>query len=392
MPDDHEWTPLRDDEGSASSLLDEGMTRSELLGRSARLGLGALAATSLSGLIELGGPALAGAATRATKLKKIAVIEQQFGTFFTENFNKPLDAFMKTTAASGWSDTFGNENNTVTTGINLLNQYAAANYGVLILSTGDQMSAWEHAVGQVVKAGHIFINHCTQAVTGATQNVLFSHKQSGIDVGNASIVWAKKNNISSPVVALIGNLSDAQGRKRTDAAWDTIKAKYPNAKLAGQVQGIGTPDGGKAAANLLSAHPDINMLITFNTLAGLAALTSAQHAGKTDRNKFLLATTDTEVATLKLIADNNSIYQINWGAFFPASMILMAKDAMANFAGKKIKPTRLLFGLAIDDPPKAKSFNTIAFNPLDPKYSYVYTKYFKYLDTPVKTAQVPAGQ
>src|SRR5712691_1526489 len=180
MPHDHEWTPLRDDEGSASSLLDEVMTRSELLVRSGRLGLGALAATSLSGLIELGGPALAGAATRANKLQKIATIEQQFGTFFTENFNKPLDAFMKTKEASGWSDTFGNENNSVTTGINLLNQYAAANYGVLILSTGDQMSAWEHAVGQVVKAGHIFINHCTQAVTSATQNVLFSHKQSGI--------------------------------------------------------------------------------------------------------------------------------------------------------------------------------------------------------------------
>jgi hypothetical protein len=70
----------------------------------------------------------------------------------------------------------------------------------------------------------------------------------------------------------------------------------------------------------------------------------------------------------------------------------MAKDAMAKFAGKPIKPTRLLFGLALDDPPKAKSFNTIAFSPLDPKYSYVFNKYFKYLDTPVKTAQVPPGQ
>jgi len=386
MPDDHDWTPPPD-ESTTTAPGHGGMTRGELLSRSARVGLGALGASTL---LDLGLPALASGATRATKLQKIAVVEQQFGTFFTENFNKPLDAYLKT--KPGWSDTFGNENNTVTTGINLLNQYAAANYGVLILSTGDQMSAWAHAVGEVVKNGSIFINHSTQGVTGATQNVLFSHKQAGIGVGTAAVAWAKRNNVTKPVVGLIGNLSDAQGKKRTQWAWNTIKASIPAASLAGQVQGIGTTDGGTAAANLLSAHPDINMLVTFNTLAGLAALTSATHAGKTNRNTFLLATTDFEDATLKLIAANNSIYQINWGTYFPASMILMAKDAMTKFAGKPIMPTRLLFGLAIDNPAAAKSFDTIAFNPLDPKYAYVYTKYFKYLDTPVKTAQVPPGQ
>lgn len=388
---DRDWTPTPDGEESLAPLFGEGrMTRGDMLSGSARLALGALGATALPGLLDLGLPAIAGAANQASKLKKIAVVEQQFGTFFTENFNKPLGQYLK--KKPGWSDTFGNENNSVTTGINLLNQYAAANYGVLILSTGDEMSAWQHAVGKVVKQGAIFINHSTQGVTGATQNVLFSHKQAGVDVGNASVAWARRNHITKPVVGLIGNLSDAQGRKRTDWAWKTVKAKLPQARLVGQVQGIGTPDGGKAAANLLSAHPDINMLITFNTLAGLAALTSAQHAGKNNRNQFLLATADSEVASLKLIADHNSIYQINWGAFFPASMILMARDAMAKFAGKRIKPTRLIFGEAIDTPAAAKSFNTITFNPLNPKYAYVFKKYFKYLDTPVKTAHVPHGQ
>ena len=278
------------------------------------------------------------------------------------------------------------------TGINLLNQYAASGYKILMLSTGDEMSAWQHAVQQVTKSGSIFINHSTQAVSGATQNVLFSHKQAGVDVGNATVAWCKKHNISAPVVGLIGNLSDAQGRKRTDWAWKTIKAKLPNAKLAGQVQGIDTPSAGKAAANLLSAHPDINVLITFNTLAGTGALTSAQHAGKTDRNTFFLGTTDFEDATLKLIAAGNSIYQANWGAFFPASMVLMAKDGIAKANGKAIKPTRLLFGLTIVTPEQAKSFNKIAFDPLNPKYAYVFTKYFKYLSTPTATGKVPPGQ
>jgi ABC-type sugar transport system substrate-binding protein len=364
---------------------DSTTTRAGFLGGAAKLGAaGALGGGAL--------PALLGAssAAAAVKSKKIAVIEQQFGTFFTVNFNKPAQAFIK--KSPGWSVTFGNENNTVTTGINLLNSYVSQGYGVLILSTGDNMSAWETQVKKAVDSGAVFINHCTQAVSGATQNVLFSHKQAGVDVGNASVVWAKKNNITQPVVALIGNLSDAQGRKRTDWAWKTIKAKLPNAKLAGQAQGIGTPDGGKAAANLLAAHPDINMLVTFNTLAGLAALTEATHAGKTDRNKFLLATADSEDASLKLIADANSVYQVNWGAFFPASMIMMLKDAMKLDAGKKIPPTRLILGLTITTPAQAKSFGTITFDPLNPKYAYVFNKYFKYLDTPTKTAQVPPGQ
>jgi ABC-type sugar transport system substrate-binding protein len=384
MGQDHEWTSP--DEGGLTADDVTQLTRGSLLKRA---GLGLLGASAIPGLVEAGLPSIASARTLA-RLQKIAVIEQQFGTFFNDNFNKPAKQYVG--IHPPWSVTFGNENNTVTTGINLLNQYNAQNYGVLILSTGDNMSAWEKSVGQVVKSGAIFINHCTQAVTGATQNVLFSHKQSGIDVGNASVKWAKRNHVANPVVGLIGNLSDAQGKKRTDWAWNTVKAKMPNAKLAGQVQGIGTTDGGQAAANLLSAHPDINMLITFNTLAGLAARTSAQHAGKTDRNTFLLATADSEDASLKLIAANNDIYQINWGAFFPASMILMLRDAAVAFKGGRIMPTRLIFGETIDTPAAAKSFTTITFNPLEPSYNYVFKKYFKYENVPVKTAQVPPGQ
>jgi len=385
MGQDHEWTPAPDEDGLTPEDVAM-LTRGGLLKRA---GLGLLGAAAIPTLLEAGFPSLASART-AARLQKIAVIEQQFGTFFNDNFNKPAKQYVGT--KEGWSVTFGNENNSVTTGINLLKQYDAQNYGVLILSTGDQMSAWEKSVGDVVKNGAIFINHCTQAVSGATQNVLFSHKQSGVDVGNASVAWAKRNGITEPVVGLIGNLSDAQGKKRTDWAWKAVKAKLPNAKLAGQVQGIGTTDGGQAAANLLSAHPDINMLITFNTLAGLAARTSAQHAGKTDRTKFLLATADSEDASLKLIADNDDIYQINWGAFFPASMIMMLRDAAVAFKGGKIKPTRLIFGQTIDTPSKAQNFSKITFNPLEPTYNYVFKRYFKYENNPVKTAQVPPGQ
>jgi len=331
------------------------------------------------------------ARTAASKVKNIAVIEQAFAPFFTENFQIPLTQYLKKDQ-KGWTQTFGNENNTVPTGINLLNEYAAADDAILILSTGDDMTAWQTAVEKVVKEGSLFINHSTQGVSGATQNVLFSHKQSGIDVGNAAVAWCKKNNVSAPVVGLLGNLSDSQGSKRTTWAWNTIKAKLPKSTLAGSVQAIDTPSGTTGSANLLSAHPTINVMICFNTLAGVGALTSAKLAGKTNRNSFFLGCTDSEDQTLKLIAAQNSIMQANWGAFFPASMILMARDGIKKFNGGSIPPTRLIFGLTITTAAEAKSFDTITFDPLNPKYAYVFTKYFRYLSTPTGTAQVPPGQ
>jgi ABC-type sugar transport system substrate-binding protein len=379
-------------------MLDEQVPRSDFFKRMAG---GAIGLSGLGAFLGTLGSSGAVAMAASGKTKKIGVIEQAFAPFFTENFQQPLAKYLSTdkgslatttTAPSGWGYVFGNENNTVPTGIQLLQEYAAQNYGGLILSTGDEMTAWQHAVKQVTAGGAIFINHSTQAVAGATQNTLFSHKGAGIGIGDAAVAWAKKNGITKPVVALIGNLTDAQGSKRTTWAWKTIKAAFPDATLAGQVQGIDLPTGTTGAANLLSAHPDINILIVFNTIAGIGALSSATHAGKTDRNKFYLGITDFEDQTLKLIAGGKSIIQSNWGTYFPASMVLMARDIINHYNGKPIYPTRLLLGEAIVTPTEATSFDKIAFDPLNPAYSYVYTKYFKYLPNAMGTGQVPPGQ
>ena len=206
MANDDETHGASDLEGPAWESAS--FARSALFARAAKL---AAAGGALGGLGALANPLSAFAAPTAGG--KIAVIEQQFGTFFTDNFNKPAQQYMKTSSPAGAARSAtrttrsrpGSTSSTSTT---------PPNYGVLMLSTGDQMSAWETSVaaGRQERAA-IFINHCTQAVTGATQNVLFSHKQAGVDVGNASVAWAKRNNITNPVVGLIGNLSDAQGKQ-----------------------------------------------------------------------------------------------------------------------------------------------------------------------------------
>ena len=59
---------------------------------------------------------------------------------------------------------------------------------------------------------------------------------------------------------------------------------------------------------------------------------------------------------------------------------------------KAIYPTRLIYGLTLTTPEEAKSFDTIAYDPLNPKYAYIYKQAFHYLNTPTKTGQVPPGQ
>jgi len=328
----------------------------------------------------------------ASRAQKIGVIEVGFSPFFTQIFQVPMANYLKHYNIP-WSLTFGNENGSIPTGNQLYNQYVAANYGMLVLSTGDEMTAWQSTVDKSVAQGVVFINHSTQAVTGATQNTLFSHKQGGIDMGKAAIAWAHKNHITAPVVALLGNLADPQGSKRTHWAWLTIKQAFPNATLAGSANAYATAaDGATAASNLLAAHPNINMMISFDTIAGVGALSSCHNAGKNDRNQFFLGCVDAEDATLKMIADSNSVMQANFGSFFAYSGIMMIADGMAAHAGKAIYPTRLIYGLTLTTPEEAKSFDTIAYDPLNPKYAYIYKQAFHYLNTPTKTGQVPPGQ
>jgi ABC-type sugar transport system substrate-binding protein len=391
---DEDWA------GFLESLSATTSTRGGFLSNAAKmaavLGVGGAAAGALarasSASPRAAGPNSYAKGNYASRAQKMGIIEVGFSPFFTQIFQDPMAAYIKAKNIP-WSLTFGNENGSIPTGTELYNQYVAANYGMLVLSTGDEMSAWQSTVDKSVAQGVVFINHSTQAVTGATQNTLFSHKQGGIDMGQAVIAWAHKNHITAPVVGLLGNLADPQGNKRTLWAWKTIQAAFPNATLAGSVNAYASAsDGETGAANLLAAHPNINVMVSFATIAGVGALTACTHAGKTDRNQFFLGCVDAEDATLKLIADGNSVMQANFGSFFAYSGIMMIRDGIKAHAGKPIYPTRLIYGLTITTPEEAKSFDTIAYDPLNPKYAYIYNKAFHYLDTPVATGQVPPGQ
>ena len=271
-----------------AALADRPTRRSDFLSGAGKLTVAGLGLGGLAGALAGGAAARTASLAASSRLKKIGVIEVTFSPFFTQNFQNPMKAYLKKNQP-GWGHVRQREQHGADRH-HLLNQYIAANYGVLFLSTGDQMSAWQHAVQKAIKQGAIFINHSHPGGHGrhAEHAVL---AQAGRESTSATQPWPgrKKNNITDPVVGLIGNLSDAQGSKRTDLGVEDDQGEASRTpSWPARCRASARTDGGKAAANLLSAHPDINMLITLQHARRHRRAHVGTHAGKTDRNKFFL--------------------------------------------------------------------------------------------------------
>jgi hypothetical protein len=308
------------------------------------------------------------ALARGNLTKDFGLIEVVAAAFFDQIFNNPMPTYLN---PQGWTLHVATEEAQPLKGYAASQQYTLANYGIIAISTSDPMAGWESVARAATKKGICFIAHCPQALGPATQNVSFDHKFAGIQIGTHAVAWAKRNNITKPVVGLPTNMGDPEGKKRTDWAWNTIKAAFPNATLAGEVNAIvSQPQAAAGAANLLSAHPDINMMIAFNTVAGLGAYKSILQAGHTDRNKFYFAMVDYETAAGALIKQG-TVVQACWGSYFSQSGILMCRDGIRYYNGKYIYPTRRLGGIVISNASQVGPFDDSQSHPLAPRYKHL---------------------
>lgn len=249
---------------------------------------------------------------------------------------------------------------------------------------------FEELAKQASDQGTLFQNHAVQAVGGAGQNIAFDHKVAGANIGNAAVEWAQANGIEKPIIGVLGNLEDPEGVKRTDVAVETVKAAFPNTVLAGEVNAVDQPeDGSKGAANLLAATPDINMILTFNTVSGKGAVQAANEAGKTDRTKFFIGMADSEPETTDLIAAGDSIVQANWGALFEISAVLLIRDFLKYVNGEPIQPTRAVGGRLLRTKEDVDAYRAIADDPTGDAALPAYDDpaIVQYSDTPLETGQ-----
>lgn len=360
------------------------MDRRQLLKLGAVLGLG------IAGVGAAGIRADVGAAATAVD----AALQKRFGWIISVNvpfYELSMTRWMeKAVAGTGYKVVTQSEDGSNVKGLQIMQNMIQGNYAFIFKSDGAPGKPVEPLAAQAKKKGIFFISHSVQPVGGAGQNVVFDHGAAGVGIGATAVAWAKRNGITQPVIGTLAFLSDAEGVKRTSYAIKTVKQAFPNAKVAGQVESVNqTGSGAAGTSNLLQAHPDINMILTFNTVTGKEAVQAATEAGKTDRNEFFIGMADSEKSTMDLIASGKSICQANWGANFEISAVLMIRDSLKFAKGQYVYPTRGIGGLLLTDKTSVANFNSIANNPLGPKALPAYNnkKLVIYSRKTLKTGQ-----
>lgn len=340
-------------------LEEQRIDRGDLLKWGAGIGLAAAGAGALAGRAR---GALAAPAGGPELQKRVGWIISVNVPFYELSMTRWMRKVLRGT---GYRLVTQSEDGNNAKGQQIMTNMIQQNYAIIMKSDGAPGKSIEPLAAQAKTKGIFFISHSVQPVGGAGQNIVFDHGTAGKGIGSAAVAWAKRNGITQPIIGTLAFLSDSQGVKRTSFAIDTIKKAFPNTVVAGQVESVNqTGTGAAGTANLLQAHPDINMILTFNTVTGKESVQAAMEAGKTDRNKFFIGMADYEEPMMDLIASGNSIVQANWGALFEISAVLMIRDALNFTKGKYVFPTRGLGGILMTNKASVEKFRRIADDPL----------------------------
>lgn len=356
---------MSEEEFASEELQDAlGLDRRDLLKLAGMLGLG-VAGVGAGARTALGAPAASVALNKSFGWSIAAAVP-----FFEQQMTRYMRQVLK---GPGWRLVTQSEDGSAVKAQQIMSSFITNNYWAMARADAAPPKPFEPLAAKAKQNGQLWLNHAVQAVGGAGQNIVFDHAAAGDGIGKAAVAWAKRNGIDAPVVGMLANIPDPEGKKRTDYAIKAIKKAFPNAKLAGQVYSVDQPQtGATATANLLQAHPDINMILTFNTVSGKGSVQAATEAGKTDPKAFFIGMADAEEETLKLVASGKSTCQANWGAFFQFSAVLMCRDAL-NFAkGQKIQPTRRVGGKALVDAKTVTQYEKVTNNPLAAGSASVY--------------------
>jgi len=382
MSDDGRMT-LEDLEMVGEYLDGQGMSRGDLMKWGAALGLGAAGMSAVAGKA---GAAVSGGAAQT--------LEKTFGWMIAANvpfFEQTMTRWMRRAVrGTGYKVVTQSEDGSAVKAQQIMTNMIQNEFAFIMKADGVPPKPFEPLAKQAKQKGIFFMNHAVQAVGGSGQNIAFDHAAAGKGIGTAAVRWAKKNGVSQPVIGTLANLADPEGRKRTDYAIREIKKAFPNTKVAGQVQSVDQVGQGAAGtSNLLQANPDINMILTFNTVTGKEATQASTEAGKTDRNKFFLGMADYEEETMNLIASGKSIVQANWAAIFEISAILMIRDGLKFARGGKVLPTRGLGGRLLTNAKEVAAVRKITNNPLAKAALPAYNDktIVKYSSKPLKTGQ-----
>jgi ABC-type sugar transport system substrate-binding protein len=250
---------------------------------------------------------------------------------------------------------------------------------MLVLSA----EGWDEAMAKAKKAGIGTFNHSASAIGGVTQNVGLDQRAGGYGPGAYAAQWIKRNQGGKASVGILAILNDPQLKLRGEGFKEALGKLVPGATVVGEVHAQTRDAGASAAANLLQAHPEISVIYAAGDDPGLGALTAATEAGKSDPNKFFIASSDGTDAALEKISAGG-IYQASWTFMFPFSSTQFERDVESFLRGKAVKPTRIMIGQMVTKQ-NLNAVKQLQSDPNAPSVQWVYKRRMKYSDYRLKT-------
>jgi len=137
---------------------------------------------------------------------------------------------------------------------------------------------------------------------GADAYVGIDECDRGTKVGEYIGQWWSENRDDAPRVfesnadSLGGSLPD-----RTDCMLAGLKAAVPETELVADLEAWQEEDGYNAMSDVLTAHPEVNLVLGSNNEGTWGHVAAAEAAGRTPGTDIFFATVDGQERTLKLI-------------------------------------------------------------------------------------------
>lgn len=247
------------------------------------------------------------------------------------------------------------------------------------------VDGWEEQVAAAVAKGIGVFNHSASAVGGATQNVGLGQFDSGYAVGVETARWINETLGGKAEVGILAILEDPQLLQRSEGFKAALAELAPGATIVGEANAQDKDTGAAAAANLLQAHPGIQVLYASADDPALGALAAATDAGKSDPETFFLASNDGTNASFEKIGEGG-IYQATWSYNFPFSATQLQRDIETFLRGGAVQPTRMQLGNLVTRENLA-DFQALAADPRAPEVQELYEDYMKYSDVPLAQNQ-----
>ncbi len=243
----------------------------------------------------------------------------------------------------------------------------------------------DRLVERAVARGICVFNHSASPITGCTQNIVLDQHTAGYQVGEFAARWINEKRGGAAEVGFLTSLTDPELIVRSQGLKDGVRQNCPGARFVGEVEANTVDKGAAAAANMLQAHPNIKVLLTFGDDPGVGAYSAATEAGRTNPDAFFVGSADGTRLGMDKVA-LGGIYQCCAFFFFSFSATQAVRDLAKCLSGSRVPPARMM-GSKLVTKKNVSEYQRISTHPEAPEYRKFYSDptVMRYSDVPLKT-------